>query len=331
MNIHNYEKLAFVLEQHGMQDWSQDLSAKLDEYFQNVRHGDYARWLDAILQSPEIQISNYCLDEAEIILDTSQTLSADIQQQLLKSIKQLMPWRKGPFNMFGISVDAEWRSNLKWQRLEQAIKPLKNRTVLDIGCGNGYYMLRTLGQGASCAIGSDPTLLFLMQFELLKKYIPEIPAWILPYPIQELAHDMMSFDTVFSMGVIYHRRDPLEHLQQLFNMLNSHGQLVLEGLILNSKTEIEYGDMLLPENRYARMNNVWSVPTVQLLESWLADAGFVDIKTVNVTQTRESEQRRTEFMQFESLSDFLDPNNPDKTIEGYPAPCRALLVANKPG
>ena len=331
MNIHNYEKLASVLEQQGMQGWSPHLSAKLEDYFQNVRHGDYARWLNAIITSPDIQLSNYSLDTAEIILNTEQTLSTDIQQQLLDSIKQLMPWRKGPFNMFGIRVEAEWRSNLKWQRLERAIRPLKNRTVLDVGCGNGYYMLRMLGQGASCTIGSDPTLLFLMQFELLKKYLPDLPAWILPYPIQELPHEMMSFDTVFSMGVIYHRRDPVEHLQQLFNMLHNHGQLVLEGLVLNSAEETEYGNMLLPENRYARMNNVWSVPTVQLLESWLADAGFVDIQTVNVTQTRDTEQRRTEFMQFESLSDFLDPKNPDKTIEGYPAPCRALLVANKPG
>jgi tRNA (mo5U34)-methyltransferase len=35
-------------------------------------------------------------------------------------------------------------------------------------------------------------------------------------------------------------------------------------------------------------------------------------------------------MRFESLADFIDPNNGSKTIEGHPAPLRAIFTAIKP-
>ena len=49
--------------------------------------------------------------------------------------------------------------------------------------------------------------------------------------------------------------------------------------------------------------------------------------TVHVTST--DEQRRTDWMINESLSDYLDPDDPALTVEGYPAPKRAVLIARK--
>jgi tRNA (mo5U34)-methyltransferase len=49
---------------------------------------------------------------------------------------------------------------------------------------------------------------------------------------------------------------------------------------------------------------------------------------VNVTSTQE--QRSTEWMSFHSLENFLDPDDHSKTIEGYPAPRRAIITANAP-
>ena len=43
--------------------------------------------------------------------------------------------------------------------------------------------------------------------------------------------------------------------------------------------------------------------------------------------TSLDEQRRTDWMTSESLAEFLDPNDRSKTIEGYPAPLRAVLTA----
>ena len=45
--------------------------------------------------------------------------------------------------------------------------------------------------------------------------------------------------------------------------------------------------------------------------------------------TSTDEQRATKWMTNHSLIDFLDPNNKSLTIEGYPAPKRAVFIATK--
>jgi len=47
---------------------------------------------------------------------------------------------------------------------------------------------------------------------------------------------------------------------------------------------------------------------------------------VDVSPTTPDEQRTTDWMTFHSLKDFLDPDDPTRTIEGYPGPIRATLV-----
>jgi tRNA (mo5U34)-methyltransferase len=56
----------------------------------------------------------------------------------------------------------------------------------------------------------------------------------------------------------------------------------------------------------------------------------VDVRIADVSVTSIEEQRRTEWMITESLEQFLDPADHSKTIEGYPAPMRAVLIATKP-
>ncbi|MEO1924394.1 MAG: DUF1698 domain-containing protein, partial [Gammaproteobacteria bacterium] len=131
--------------------------------------------------------------------------------------------------------------------------------------------------------------------------------------------------TVFSMGVIYHRRDPIEHLEQLRNCLKSGGELVLETLVIDS----EQPEDLQPEGRYSKMINVWSIPSCPLLIEWAKAAGFNNVRVIDVTKTTIEEQRKTAWTRFESLIDFLDKDDHNKTIEGYPAPIRAILLAEK--
>ena len=50
---------------------------------------------------------------------------------------------------------------------------------------------------------------------------------------------------------------------------------------------------------------------------------------MDIDITSVEEQRATDWMTYQSLKDFLDPNDPTKTIEGYPAPMRATLIATK--
>ena len=145
--------------------------------------------------------------------------------------------------------------------------------------------------------------------------------------MEQLPEGLRAFDTVFSMGILYHRRAPFEHLQALREALKPGGQLVLETLVIDDAD----GDCLVPEGRYAKMGNVWFIPNTHHLELWLRKMRFRDVSLVDVSVTSFDEQRRTDWMRFESLPDFLDPNDRRKTVEGYPAPRRAIVTATAPG
>ncbi len=292
-----------------------------------LKHGDYSRWQRGLDALPDAPPSEVHLDAATVSIGTASDTS-DPEQAIESTLKQLHPWRKGPFELFGVHIDTEWRSDWKWDRLNNDITPLTGRTVLDVGCGSGYHLWRMLGAGAALAVGIDPTALFSMQFAAIKRYLPDASAFILPVGIEAMPGGMRCFDTVFSMGILYHRRSPIDHLLELKALLQSGGELVLDTLVLDTlQARNDEQHCLMPQGRYAKMRNVWFIPSVAMLRLWLKRAGFKDIKAIDVSPTSCEEQRSTAWMRFESLSDFLDPDDPDRTIEGYPAPVRAILTA----
>lgn len=305
--------------------WLQTLPQQMADWYRHSRHGEFDKWVRLLNKLPVIAPSSIAYtDTLTIVPESNQSVSTHTQKQIEGLLKQFMPWRKGPFNIHGVHVDTEWRSDWKWQRVAPFISDLTDRTVLDVGCGSGYHMWRMLGDGAKAAYGIDPTDLFFIQFQAIKHFYPQNNIHLLPLGIENM-QPLQSFDTVFSMGVLYHRKDPLTFLHQLRQQLRRGGELVLETLVVDGD---EHTVMLAGE-RYAQMRNVWFLPSTKALEMWLSRLGFVDIKTVDVATTSIQEQRTTEWMTNHSLQDFLDPNDPSKTIEGAPAPVRAVIVATK--
>ncbi|MFJ4588154.1 tRNA 5-methoxyuridine(34)/uridine 5-oxyacetic acid(34) synthase CmoB [Pseudomonas moraviensis] len=301
-------------------EWANTLQRQLDKKMEKG-HGDLERWQSALDALPKIQPSEVDLLNG-LTLDTD--CDDDTRVQMRSALMGLSPWRKGPFDLFGVHVDTEWRSDWKWSRVAPHLD-LKGKRILDVGCGNGYYMWRMLGAGADSVIGVDPNWLFFCQFQAVQRYLSEPNAWHLPFPFEDLPANLEGFDIVFSMGVFYHRRSPIEHLLALKDCLVKGGELVLETLVV----EGDKHQVLVPEDRYAQMRNVWFLPSVPALELWLRRAGFTDIRCVDVSTTTVEEQRGTEWMKYQSLSDFLDPADHSKTIEGLPAPMRAVIVAKK--
>jgi len=302
------------------------LKSALQPGFYQRLNGDLPGWLETLNSLPALTPDKMIFDAEAVRLGSAGQLTTAQRQHLIDALKQLHPWRKGPFDLFGILIDTEWQSNLKWQRIEPHIKHLKDKVVLDVGCGNGYYGWRMLSQNPRLILGIDPSQKYLMQFRFFKKYAPGLPLHYLPLRGEDLPGDMAVFDTVFSMGVLYHRRSPFDHLEELKNCLTSGGQLVLETIVI----EGGINEVLVPAGRYAQMRNVWFLPSCDTLKAWLERIGFINVKVVDVARTTVEEQRATDWMQFHSLQDYLDPDNPDLTIEGYPAPQRAIVIADNP-
>lgn len=322
----DYQPLYQALLDAKADDWANLLPAQLLNALSQSRHGTLSQWQSMIADLPVFDTSHRLLDADTVQIGRASDLSMNTQILLESQLKTLRPWRKGPYDLFGVHIDTEWRSDWKWNRLKDHISPLQQRMVLDVGCGNGYHCWRMLGAGARMVIGVDPLLLNVMQFQLIRKLYGEAPIYVLPVGIEDIPSEVKAFDTVFSMGVLYHRRSPIDHLLELKACLKAGGELVLETLIIDG----DLGETLLPEDRYAKMRNVWFLPSVPTLINWLARCGFNNIRVVDVTVTSTEEQRSTEWMPFHSLKNFLNSDNLALTCEGLPAPKRAIIIANAP-
>lgn len=298
--------------------WLQNVCAKAETRLREHPHGDLARWRETLKELPRV--------DPRADLDQPAPRLGELcarPDQLKKSLMGLHPWRKGPLLLGGVEIDTEWRSDWKWERVAPHIE-LQGQRVLDIGSGNGYFGLRMLGAGAELVIGIDPTLLFVMQYLACSHFSGDIGNYVLPLGVEELPAGPAGLDTVFSMGVLYHRKDPAEHLLHIRSLLKDGGTLVLETLVLPKGRE---ESLLTPENRYARMRNVWAIPGTGRLLDWVEGAGFTKPRVVDVTPTTTLEQRTTDWMTFESLAEALDPSDPSRTVEGLPAPVRAIVIA----
>lgn len=333
----NFSGLYHYLAVHGQEttgllELLASLPASIQKALNPKRYPEFAGWWQAVEKMP-YPASEINLD-ASAVTASGANLSAGELAKTHNLLKQLMPWRKGPFDLHGIYIDTEWRSDFKWDRLAEHLTSaadfrLAGAKVLDVGGGNGYHAWRLAGAGAEFTLCIDPTIKYFAQFSAVKKLLGQKLAaevYHLPLALEDLPPKLEAFDLVLSMGVLYHRQAPMSHLYELKDCLRKGGKLVLETLIIDG----DETSCLVPEDRYAAMNNVWFLPSLAMLKIWLAKCGFTHIECIDINTTSTEEQRATEYMNFQSLADFLDPNNPSLTREGHPAPQRAMLVATKP-
>ena len=318
-----YQPLFELMRGSELEPWLKLLPEQIEKGLSSERHGNLDRWQQVIESLPYYPPEQRKLNASAIHVSQQKPLSDQQQEQLSQRLKQLMPWRKGPYHIHGVDIDTEWRSDWKWNRLYKKIHSLEGRKVLDVGCGNGYHGWRMLGEGAELVIGIDPSALFVMQYQAIRHFLGELPMYVLPLGIESVPENLHAFDSVFSMGVLYHRRSPIDHLLQLKSSLRPGGELVLETLIIEGNEQ----QVLVPQGRYGKMRNVWFLPSADAMQLWLTRCGYKQVRLLDVSITTTQEQRATDWMTFESLNSFLDPHNSALTIEGYPAPLRAVFSA----
>jgi tRNA (mo5U34)-methyltransferase len=320
-----YDSLYPQLSAMGKEQWAKQLQAALPERLVLDSHGKMAGWLSALQSLPEMRPSRIALQD-NVTIGSSVDLGEIDREELIAQLQAFHPWRKGPYNFFGVEIDTEWRSDWKWERVLPHIQPLAGRRILDVGCGNGYHGWRMRGAGADFVLGIDPFPVSVLQFQVMQRYLRDPQHHVIPIGIEDLPPDLACFDSVFSMGVLYHRRSPLDHLLELKGCLRPGGELILETLIVEGDQET----IFMPPGRYAKMRNVWFLPSIAAMTLWLERCGFTEIACVDTNRTSREEQRTTRWMNFESLADFLDPDDAERTIEGHPAPLRAIFTARRP-
>lgn len=303
---------------HRLTEWPKELA---QQRFSVEHHGDFLRWQTAIEQMPSLDVESVNFATAAVGCEFSDYSLQQITH-LEACLQELHPWRKGPFQLGTIHIDTEWRSNWKWDRLAPAMGPLAGQRALDIGCGNGYFGWRMLGAGADAVVGVDPTLIFCMQHKAIQTLLDHPAHWVLPLGVEELPHTQ-TFDWVVSMGVLYHRKDPQEHLRQMYALTSEGGKCVMETLVVASEQS------LYPSGRYARMRNIGVIPCLTDLQLWMSQAGYRNIQLIDVSPTTTEEQRSTPWMRFESLDKALDDEDPSLTVERLPAPLRAMLIGER--
>jgi tRNA (mo5U34)-methyltransferase len=318
----DFEPLFNLLQQdEGLHGWAEQLRIACRQATDPAGHGNLQAWLDGISALSVAPDNGYRIDDGQVVIEGD--ITPQQQQQVHDVLRSLHPWRKGPFRVFDIDIDTEWRSDWKWNRLADHVD-WRNRRVLDVGCGNGYFGWQMLNAGAQVVVGLDPFLLYVVQHELIRRLAGRsLPNYVLPLKDDSLSANLRAFDVTLSMGVLYHRTSPIDHLQTLRGTLASNGMLVLDTLVLDTPE----ATVLVPDDRYAKMRNVWFIPSVSMLKTWLSRTGFTQIEVIDVARTTTHEQRQTPWMTFESLADFLDPDDEHLTVEGHAGPVRAMLTA----
>jgi len=265
---------------------------------------------DALASLPDINVK-LALDDI-VSLTTDETVD---REQILALSKMMMPWRKGPFDLFGL----EWQSQMKYNLLRPHFN-LKDKRVADIGCNNGYYLFRMQEDSPASLVGFDPSAVYKTQFDFINHFAKTDIKYEL-LGVEHLPFYEEKFDTIFCLGVLYHRSDPVAMLKQLFKGLDKEGEVILDTFMIDGEEEMA----LCPQGAYSKIPNIYFVPTIAALKNWCLRAGFSDFEVLETSVTDSLEQRKTEWIEGQSLEDFLDPNDPTKTVEGYPAPKRVYV------
>lgn len=252
-------------------------------------------------------------------------ISPEERKQVFSTMRSFMPWRKGPFNVFGIDIDAEWRSERKWNRMLPELPSLEGKLVADIGCNNGYYMFRAAHHRPLFVLGFEPYVQHYYTFRTLNSFAGQDNLQSELLGVEHLHLFPDSFDVIFLLGIIYHRPSPIDTLRDILAALKPGGTLILESQAIPGDEPIA----LFPEKTYAKVPGSWFIPTGACLANWLTRSGFDAVKPFCSHPMSIAEQRRTEWMTYESYEDFIDKEHSGLTIEKYPAPWRVFFTARK--
>ncbi|ORC30323.1 tRNA 5-methoxyuridine(34)/uridine 5-oxyacetic acid(34) synthase CmoB [Marispirochaeta aestuarii] len=282
------------------------------------------RWWRNAVRLPVFSTDDFGIRDGVVCFGEDLSPDPGEKRVLRGALEDLKSWRKGPFSYAGIEVDAEWRSDIKWRRVMELANPdIRGCRVADVGCNNLYYMYRMLEHDPSLVIGCEPVERYFFYYYLNRKFYRDRRLAFELFGVDDLALYGPFFDLVFFMGVLYHRRHPLMALENLAAAMQPGAHLVIETAGIPGGDE----SCLFPGKRYMKAPGWWFLPTVKALKNMLERSGFEKVRIHEAFSMTHTEQRKTEWVDTQSLESFLDPEDPGRTVEGYPAPLRIYASA----
>lgn len=271
----------------------------------------------------DIKASHIHLDKAVVELGVADDIPVSSQGTFEGFLQELMPWKKGPFNLCGTEIDAEWRSDVKWERLLPYVGSLQGKRIADIGCNNGYFMLRMAAEHPEFVIGFEPVVKHWYTFDFLNHLAQQPNLFFELLGVEHIDLFPNMFDVMFCLGILYHHTDPVSLLRKMRTALAKGGTLIIDCQGIPGEEPVA----LTPQNRYAGATGIWFLPTESCLRHWLSRAGFQKVEVFYNEVLSPEEQRSSAWAPIKSLADFLDPVDSTRTVEGYPAPRRFYLLA----
>jgi len=295
------------------------LRQALDERLLDAR---WQRWREGADYTVGIKASSIRIDKGCVSIGEANELKAPDAERLEQGLKAFLPWKKGPYRIFGHSIDSEWRSDLKWDRIAPFLGKVEGQVIADIGCHNGYYMYRLRELGAKTVIGFEPMPINYFNFQMMQNLYPTPELSLEMFGVEHIDLFPETFDTILCLGILYHHTDPVGLLRKMRKALHPKGRIIIDCQGIAGSDTIS----LTPTGRYAGATGVWFLPTMSCLQNWIRRAGFSQQTPIYSAPLDSNEQRATAWADVKSLKDFLDPNDSLKTIEGHPAPWRHYLM-----
>lgn len=276
-----------------------------------------------------LKTKHHNVSKGQIEFGLASELSLAHKKLFVDHLRQLGPWKKGPFSFFGVEIDAQWRSDIKWDRLHSTLDldEIKGKKVADIGCHNGYFLWRLLEHDPEFILGIEPTLQHFLSFSLMKDFLISSPQNIsyLPTNANILVRFEKFFDLVFCLGVLYHTKDPLGLMQICRNALAPKGKVIFDTLIYPSDSEVSF----TPHKKYAGIGGVWHVPSEKVFFTWAQRTGFKKCTRLYLGEQTYDEQKQTDWCSQPGQTSFLSKDDLSQTCEGYLAPLRAYYLCEK--
>ncbi|MBF0443110.1 MAG: tRNA 5-methoxyuridine(34)/uridine 5-oxyacetic acid(34) synthase CmoB [Oligoflexales bacterium] len=286
----------------------------------------HKKFRDGLIRGMEIQRESppVLLGDRTVRIGNFGDLSQDERRILDEALRAFIPWKKGPFEIYGRYIDAEWQSDLKWERLLPYVGTLSGERVADLGCNNGYYMFRMAAMQPEFVIGFEPYEKYWFNFALLRHLTGIRKMHFELLGVEHIHYYKHFFNTVFCLGILYHHHDPISLLSKIKKSLANKGRVIID--CQGIPGDEPYA--LTPSGRYAGARGIWFLPTLNCLKNWLRRADFRNVDIIYSAPLQTTEQRSTEWAPIRSLGEFLMPSDSTRTVEGYPAPYRFYVGAS---